>query len=398
MSEQRTDAAQCFVVDGRIELRRRNIGAERTADLHRADGTPGGRAAAVLIQQFSQADAESALDETAALDVASELYRYRPARAADAEIAIVRRAALKNDRHARERDHIVDDRRTSEQTFDGGQWRADAHFAAAALQALEHRSLFAADVSARAHPHFQIEAPAAAGHVATQVPGLVSRSNSVGQRTLCVRILDSQVNVALGRADGERGDRHAFDQRERIAFHQHAVRERSRITLVCIARHVLLRRRRIENSLPLDTRGKCSSAATTQPRLRDCLHDLLRLHEQRVAQTLVASVLQIVGQTGRLDDARAFERQPLLTGEVRNILDASQPRSVRAVVQEVGSKKPGHVTLGHGSITETLGAHDNLDQGFEPAHAACAIALERQIDAARRCFPSDCSRHSFRPD
>ena len=102
MTEQRTDAAQRLVVDGSVELRRRNVGAQRTADLDCADGTARGRTTAVVVQQLSQADAERAFDETAALDVASELNRQRPARAADAEIAIELRAAPENDRHARE--------------------------------------------------------------------------------------------------------------------------------------------------------------------------------------------------------------------------------------------------------------------------------------------------------
>ncbi len=55
------------------------------------------------------------------------------------------------------RDHVVDDRRLAEQSRDRRQRRLEAHHAALALEALEHRGLFAADVGAGAEPDLEIE-------------------------------------------------------------------------------------------------------------------------------------------------------------------------------------------------------------------------------------------------
>ena len=54
-----------------------------------------------------------------------------------------------------------------------------------------------------------------------------------------VRIFRSGVDVALRRADREAGDRHALDQAERIALHQHAVGVGAGIALIGIADDVL---------------------------------------------------------------------------------------------------------------------------------------------------------------
>jgi hypothetical protein len=63
------------------------------------------------------------------------------------------------------------------------------------------------------------------------------------ERSDGVRILGADVDVALRGADREAGDRHAFEQAEGIALHQHAVGEGARIALVGIADDVFLRRR-----------------------------------------------------------------------------------------------------------------------------------------------------------
>src|SRR6185369_4835846 len=345
-----------------------------------------------------QADAEGAFDEAATLDVASELNRHRPARAADAEIAIELRASLENDRHARERDHVVDDRGASEQAFDRGQWRPHANFAAAPFQALQHRGLFATYICARAQPHFQIEATAAARHIGAQIARLVSGLDGFRQRALCVRIFDAEIDIALRCSHRESGNRHAFDQRERIALHQHAIGERSRVALVRIARHVLLRRRRLERRLPFDAGGKSRSAATAQSRVGDGLHDLLWLHADGVAQTFVPTVLYVIFETGWLDDADAFERQPLLACEIRNIFHTTKLQCVGAVVEEVGRKERGNIALGYRPIAAALGTDDDLDERLEPAHAARAVALESHIDAARLRFTRDGARHALRAE
>src|SRR5690606_19468658 len=103
-----------FVVDRRVELRCRNIGAERTADLHGPNRTAARRAAAEIIEKLAQREAECALVQSAALDISRELKRDRAAGFADAEVLIERRALVQDDRYARKRDDVVHDCRLPE--------------------------------------------------------------------------------------------------------------------------------------------------------------------------------------------------------------------------------------------------------------------------------------------
>ncbi len=80
-----------------------------------------------------------------------------------------------------------------------------------------------------------------------------------------VRIFGADVDHAAIGADGESADRHALDDEERIALHQHAVRERAAVALVGVDHDVLALRLRLVNRAPLDGGGKTRAAAPAKP-------------------------------------------------------------------------------------------------------------------------------------
>src|SRR5882672_7891570 len=129
------------------------------------------------MKDLAQRDAKGLFNEPAPLDVAAELNREGPARPADAVVLVELPALLKNDRHARERNHVVHDRRLAEQPFDGGKRRARPDLAALPLEALEHGGLFAADVRAGAEPHLEVEPFATAADVLAEIAFSVGRGN-----------------------------------------------------------------------------------------------------------------------------------------------------------------------------------------------------------------------------
>ena len=81
-----------------------------------------------------------------------------------------------------------------------------------------------------------------------------------------VRIFAADIDVALLRADRMGGDRHALDQLEGIAFHQHAVGEGAAVALVGVADDVFARARRLGDGAPLDPGRKPRPAAPAQAR------------------------------------------------------------------------------------------------------------------------------------
>ncbi len=85
MANQATGGGEGLVVEDRVEQRRREIGAERSADLDRLDRATRNRAAANLIDQLAERQAKGGLVEAAMLQIACELDRDRAMRTADAE-------------------------------------------------------------------------------------------------------------------------------------------------------------------------------------------------------------------------------------------------------------------------------------------------------------------------
>src|SRR5690606_36317258 len=73
MTDHRAECRERLVVERRVELRRMDIRAERTAGLHGADRPARGRAAAEVVQQLAQGMAERDLYQPPLLDIAREL-------------------------------------------------------------------------------------------------------------------------------------------------------------------------------------------------------------------------------------------------------------------------------------------------------------------------------------
>ena len=84
---------------------------------------------------------------------------------------------------------------------------------ALALEALQHRGLLAADVRAGADADVQVEGEAGAEDRSPEPAVLAGDLDRGAHRGDGVGVLGADVDVALGRADGVRGDRHALDER-----------------------------------------------------------------------------------------------------------------------------------------------------------------------------------------
>src|SRR5689334_15193102 len=85
MTDQAVAGGEGLVVERRVEQRAREIGAERAADLHRAHRTARERAAADLVDELTEREAERGFEQAAISDVAGELDRHGAARASHAE-------------------------------------------------------------------------------------------------------------------------------------------------------------------------------------------------------------------------------------------------------------------------------------------------------------------------
>ena len=89
-------------------------------------------------------------------------------------------------------------------------------------------------------------------------------------------IFGADIDVAHRSAGGDRGDGHAFDEGEGIAFHQHAIGKGAAVALIGVAADVFLVGGCFEHRLPFDAGGETGATASAQPRVGDFLDDFGR--------------------------------------------------------------------------------------------------------------------------
>ena len=136
-----------------------------------------------------------------------------------------------------------------------------------------------------------------------------------------VRVLAAQVDVPLGGADGERRDRHALDQRERVALDQHAVGEGAAVALVGVAADELHVGWCRAHRLPLDAGREARAATTAQPGCRHLGDDLLGRQREGALETDQPAVVAVGGEVGRLDDPDPGEGDAVLPGQPLVLVD-----------------------------------------------------------------------------
>ena len=191
--------------------------------------------------------------------------------------------------------------------------RALARLAALAFDRRDERRLFAAHKGARADPDVDAELKAAfENSVAQQMLalGLFDRGLQALDREA---ILAADVNVALLRADGEAGDRHAFEHAVRIAFEHAPIHERARVALVRVADHVLDLRDLFHHQLPFEAGRVACAAPAAKAALLHLRHYLAGRHGgDRFAERLIAARGDVVGQLLRVDASAVGEHDPHL--------------------------------------------------------------------------------------
>ena len=336
VADHRPGFDEGLVVHRQIELGRGEIRPEGTADLDRADRSAGAGPATEVLDERPEGQTERHLDDAAVGDVAAQLEDLGPARPAETE-RLVRLGAVGDDvRHGGQRQDVVHDRRLAEQSFDRGERRLRADLPALALEALEHRGLFATDVGARAHPDLQVEAQVRAKDAGAEPAIALGRQDRGAHRLDGGRVLGADVDEALARADGVRGDDHALDEEERIALHEHPVRVRPRVALVRVAADELQVTGRVEDGLPLDAGREPGATSSAQPGGRDLGHEVGRGHRERSFEGDEPAIRPMIRHRQRVDDPDAGEHPALLPGEPWDLIGGAVAEGVVAAGQEAG--------------------------------------------------------------
>ena len=205
---------------------------------------------------------------------------------------------------------VVDGRRLTVETEGSRERRLEARLALLALERLEQRGLFTADVGAGAHERVEVEVDAAALYVLAEQPRLVGLLHGgLEARNGFAEELATDVVVADGRAHGVGTERHPLDQRVRIETQDVAVVAGTGLAFVGVADGVLLHRRIARHERPLGAGREACAPATAQSARLDAIDDLFarELAGKHLAPGGIAADLEVGLERPRAFDA-ACER------------------------------------------------------------------------------------------
>ena len=271
--------------------------------------------------------------------------------------------------HRGERNQVVDDGGFAEQALVRRQRRLGAHLAALAFEAFEQRGFLAADIGPGADADLDVELRLGA----QQALGF-RQHDSAFHDADGVGILRADVDVALGSADGEARDRHALDQQEGIAFHDHAIGIGARVAFVGVADDVFAIRRRVGDGLPLDAGREARAAAAAQARLRDLLDGGHSAQAPGAFQAAIAAMGAIVGERQWIDDAAAREGDARLALQEGSILGPADAQRVGGTRWLAVGEKTRNVLRRHRPEGDAPARCLDLDHRLEPEQAARAGA------------------------
>ena len=398
MAEHGADRGQRLVIHGGIEEIVRDIGAERATDLNGADRATAQCAAAETFDDLAQRYPEIEFGEAAALDVSGDLDWKGTKRPVEAVGRIGSAAIGQNPRHARERDDIVDDGGFAEEPLQSRDRRLGADDAALALEAFEQGGFLAANIGAGTEADFEVEGVAGAENGCAENSGALGETDCGLQRAEGVRIFGTEIDEALRCPDGDGGDCHTLDQGEGVALHQHAVGEGAAIAFIGVADDVFLVALGVVNGFPFDARREAGTAATTQAGDADFFNCCGTANGNGFLKPFEAAMGPVGIERQRINDTNAGEGEAVLALHPVHLVGEAMAELVRAAGEEICIEQRGDIGHGDGAIGDAARRGFDLDEGFEPEHAAGAVADDLDGSTALCCLAGNVGGYSIGAD
>ena len=208
-----------------------------------------------------------------------------------------------------------------------------------------------------------------------------------------VGIFRADIDEALGGADGDAGNRHAFDQHEGIALHHHAVGEGAAVALIGVAADIFLVGLGIVNGFPLDARGETRAAAAAQSGGGDFRDDLRALHGERFFQANESAMRNIIVKRKRIGDAAAREGEAFLVLEIGKLFGEAERQLVLAALMELGIEQALHIARFNRAESHAALRRLNFNKRLKPQKPARTIADNFYINFPGSGFGHDGISH-----
>ena len=126
------------------------------------------------------------------------------------------------------------------------------------------------------------------------------------------RVFRAYVDVAFVRADGHRGDHHAFDDGVWVALHDRAVHERAGVALVAVADDVFFIAFTLAGQIPFAARGEAAAAPALEAGIHHQAANCLGRHVRSFFCLRVSAHGDIFVDVGRVDIADLFQHNVVL--------------------------------------------------------------------------------------
>ena len=386
MADQTILARKLFIAKGRVKEAAREIGAQRSAHLHRLDGAARGRAAADLVHDLAQGQTKGDFVKPAVLDVPGDLQRDRAAGAAKAEVLVMLGTLFKDHRDRGQGDDVVHNGRLTHEALQRGQGGLGTHDAALAFKRVQQAGFLAADIGPGTDTDFHVKGRATAQNLCAQQPLGPGDFNCLLHDGNGDGVFGAQIDKALGRATGEPGNHHAFDEGEGVTFHQHAVGKGGAVAFVGVADDVFAVGLGLGHGFPFDAGREARTAAPAQARVCDLGHHIGRGHAEGTLKASQAAMGAVIGERQGVDHADAGKGQARLRLKPRKLFSQAKGLGMRGQI----AKERGHIGQRHRAKGHAASGGFHLGQGFQPDHTPAAIAHQRQINALGAGMGADC--------
>src|SRR5665213_1056633 len=211
MAEHCAFGGHSLVIHFDVEFISRKISAQRPAHLHSAQRLAHIWPAAKAFNKFTQGDTECFFDNSALIEIATQLEWHRAARTPHAVILIGLCTLGHDERYGSKRQNIVYNCGFAEQALKCWDRRLSAHDAALAFERFQHRSFFTANISAATATYFECERFIRVLNIYAEPTRFGGNSNRLFHRVYGIRIFRAYIDEAFARPAGDTRDDHAFD-------------------------------------------------------------------------------------------------------------------------------------------------------------------------------------------
>ena len=255
---------------------------------------------------------------------------------------------------------------------------------------MDEGGFFAADERACAELDLKLEIEAAAEDVLAEEAFFLSLGDGVFEALHRERVLGTDIDDAVVRADRVAADGHGFEDGVRVAFEHGAVHERARVAFVGVADDELFAFGLGGRERPFLAGGEARAAASAEVGSGDHVDDVLGLHGgDDLREGGIAAFGDVLVDIFGIDAAGVAEDDARLEfafggGFVFGIVPAAVDgvgaggRSFEAGLHDGGDLVRGHVAVDD-ALALVVGEHDD-GLGVAEAHAADFDDVERAVE------------------